>query len=601
MKPKDLVLILGPTVAVLTVIGLATIGQGDWWGGSNPYRGYNNAYDDYLQTLLLIRVGMMILASALGFAIGWLISPEARGFRQFIFLILAVVALWLAIFNHGMLGWGTAFAVSVIGFFTALGYWGARFVKTLAEVPTTHGSSKWATPAHLKERGFFKKGGLLLGAFYDGEHNSRIYYHGEQHLLTIAATRGGKGVSHIVPNALTYPGSMVIIDPKGENALITAKARMAMGQEVCIVDPWNIVAGKLGLEPARYNPLGWLEMDDVDAPENAMILADALIVSEGSSDPFWREEAKALVQGVMLQAAFDKAYEGRQTLGTVRDLLLGDGEELMKLFGTMAKSPHRLIASTGSRCLQKEPKLLSNVLASTQAELHMMDSARLRAATAESDFRFEDLKAKPMTIYIVIPADRIAAFKRFLRVMVEQSLTMNARNIEEKPKYPVLYILDEMPALGRLNMVEQAYGLMAGYSVQLWGIAQNVSQLKAIYGESFETFIANAGAVCYFGTKDKASADYFSDLCGVTTVWNLSSAISTAISRTLGNGGGGSDSRSETDTRSATQRKLAYPDELMRLNDRQQLLLIGDADPIMARKLRWFEQPDMLGKGQSLR
>lgn len=207
-----------------------------------------------------------------------------------------------------------------------------------------------------------------------------------------------------------------------------------------------------------------------------------------------------------------------------------------------------------------------------------------------------------MTIYLILPSDRISTFACVLRLLVEQSLTMNARNIVEKPKHPVLYILDEMPALGRLNMVEQAYGLMAGYSVQLWGIAQNVSQLKTIYGDNFETFIANAGVVSYFGSKDKMSADYFSDLCGVTTVWNFSSAIAKAFGSSSGPGGmSTTESTTTTDTRAASQRKLAYADELMRLNDRQQLVLIEDADPILARKLRWYEQADMKAIGQSLK
>ena len=296
--------------------------------------------------------------------------------------------------------------------------------------------------------------------------------------------------------------------------------------------------------------------------------------------------------------AFDEAYQGRRHLGTVRDLLLLSGDELEALFQQMANSPHHIIASTGSRSLQKEAKLMANVLASAQAETHMLDSARLRESLSASDFSFEDLKKTPMTIYLILPSDRLGAFGRFLRLLVQQAITVNARNIEDKPKKPVLFILDEMPALGRLTMVEQAYGLMAGFGIQLWGITQDLCQLRKVYGEDYESFIGNSGAVAYFGSPDKTSAEYFSDMCGVTTVWNFSTAIASAFSSSSGAGGAStSTSTTNTDNRAATQRKLAYPDELMRLREGQQLILIENTNPIMAKKIKWYEDPEMSVKG----
>ncbi len=555
----------------------------------------------YAVEMAILRSAVVFASTSAGFAIGWFFSPFGRKFRQVVLLAIGGLAGLVALTDTMGLGWGAAFALAIVGFSAGFGYWIGRTLRKILEVPTTFGSSKWADISHLEERGYLEDKGILLGEVMDGDSPRRVYYEGDRHAFTLAKTRGGKGISHIIPNLLRHIGSTVIIDPKGENALITAQARIDMGQDVHLVDPFDIAASKLGMRPARFNPMEWIELSDIDAPENAMILADAIIKEQGEKEPFWTNEAKALLQGAILHVAFDREFEGRRNLGTVRDCLLGDGDTLIKLFQDMVKSPHALIASCGSRQLQKEEKLLSNVLATVQAATHFLDSARMREALSTSDFRFEELKTEKMSLYLILPADRLSTFSAFLRLMIEQSLTVNARNIELQPEQPVLYIIDEMPALGRLNMVEQAFGLMAGFGVQIWAIAQNVSQMKSIYGDGFETFIANAGVVSYFGSKDKASADYFSDLCGVTTVWNLSSAISTAISITSGAQGSSSTSTSETDTRAASQRKLAYPDELMRLNDTQQLLLIEDADPILARKLRWFEEPDMAERGVNLR
>lgn len=540
-------------------------------------------------------------ASCAGFMIGWFFSPSGSEARLTVFLLTGVVAVFIVLFNDGLLGWGTTTALALIGFAWGLGYWLGKALGSLMELPTTFGSAKWADAAHMVEKDLFGEDGIVLGSAFDGEGYSKFAYKGDRHVLSVAPTRSGKGVSHIVPNLLTYQGSVLVIDPKGENAMITAHERIAMGQKVHLVDPWDIAATKSGLTPARFNPLDWIEADDPEATENAMILADALVQSAPKGEAFWIEEAKALLQGIILLVALDETYEGRRNLGTVRDVLLLTGEELTAVFTYMAHSDHSLIRSTGARCLQKEEKLMASVMASAQAETHMLDSHRLRDSLSASDFAFEDLKKTNMSVFLILPADRLNTFNRFLRLMVQQAITVTARNIADKPASPVLFILDEMPALGRLAMVEQAYGLMAGFGMQIWGITQDLCQLRRVYGEDYESFIANSGAVAYFGSPDKRTTEYFSALCGQTTVWNFSTAMATAFSRTFGQSPSSGESNTNTDTRAAAQRKLAYPDELMRMPLDRQLVLIEGTNPIMAQKIRWFEDPDLKTKGVNLR
>ena len=416
--------------------------------------------------------------------------------------------------------------------------------------------------------------------------------------MTIAPTRSGKGTTAIIPNLLTYAGSALVIDPKGENAMITADQRKAMSQEIMIVDPWSITGSD---NPARFNPLDWLEAGDVDITENAMLLADALVVPDGSGDSFWMEEAKALLQGIILYIATDEREAGHRHLGRVRDLLLLDGEDMKLLFERMLESHHHIVISTGARCLQKEEKLLANVVASAQAQTHFLDSARIRDSLASSDFKFEDLKRQAMTIYLVLPSDRLNAFSRWLRLLIQQAITVNARDIATKPDKPVLFLLDEMPSLGRLTMIEQAYGLMAGFGIQLWGIVQDVSQLKGIYGDGWETFIGNSGMIQYFGSRDRMTADYFSALCGVTTVWNFSTAVARAFGSSSGQGGISSNSSTtNTETTSASQRQLAYADELMRMHETKELILIENLNPIIGTKIRWFEDQNLKTLGRNL-
>ncbi len=420
---------------------------------------YGQGYDDNVEQMTLLRLCMIIFSIGLGYGVGWLFSPQAKDVRTFVAICVAGLLSMVALLNHGVLGWGLASLISFIGFFVMIGYWLSGI---LSDTPTTFGSSRWAKEDDLKDNNVLGDGGVRLGEFKTKDGSQAISYKGDRHLLTVAPTRSGKGTTQIIPNLLTYTGSMLVIDPKGENALITAKARQDMGQDIHIVDPWGI-AQVDGIKTARFNPLDWLQISDVDITENAMLLADALIISQNSNDTFWDEEAKALLQGLILYVATQKSEEGKRTLKRVRELLLLEGDALKAHFKKMSGSGHHIVASTGARCLQKEEKLLANVMATTQAQTHFLDSARIQENLEASDFKFEDLKTKQMTIYLVLPADRLNAFSRWLRLLVQQAITMNARNIDVKPEKPVLFILDEFAALGRLTMVEQAYGLMAGF------------------------------------------------------------------------------------------------------------------------------------------
>lgn len=542
-----------------------------------------------------MKAAMMFLSVGLGFCIGWFLTPAASSTRMFVAIGGGLFLFIAALANDGFFGMGSALFISCLGFFIAFGYWVKKGVTALGQTPSTFGSSHWATSKDLDEYKLFDDGGIRVGRFDQGDINKPISYKGDRHLLTVAPTRSGKGTTQIIPNLLTYEGSTLVIDPKGENALITAQARQKMGQEVFIVDPWGI-ANVEGIKAARFNPLDWLQISDIDITENAMLLADSLVVPENHKDGFWVEEAKALLQGFILYVATDKSEQGKRHLGRVRDLLLLDGEAMPKHFQKMANSAHLVVASTGARCLQKEPKLLANVLATAQAQTHFLDSARIRESLSTSDFKFEDLKSKTMSIYLVLPADRLNTFGRWLRLLVQQAITVNARNIAEKPQKPILFISDEFAALGRLAMVEQAYGLMAGFGLQIWGIIQDFNQLERIYDKGWQSFVSNSGMINYFGSSDTMTAEYFSSMCGETTVWNLSSAISNAVAKNSNNG----DTTTNTDTTAASQRKLAYPDELMRMKKGKQLVFIETMPPLLADKTPWFEDEKLKSKGVNL-
>lgn len=548
-----------------------------------------------------LRIGSVLLSGVSGFALGWLFSDRAKVFRAFLLGGAAGIAAIATVADHGVMGWASASTLSIGCFLAGLGYWFGRAAKRFMSVPTTFGSSRWADLNDVIKHRLTDEGGLMLGEFVTEGGAVPLSYTGDRHLLTVSPTRSGKGSTALVPNLLTYEGSMLVIDPKGENAMMTAQRRREMGQNVYVVDPWMITASA-GLEPSRFNPLDWLEIGDMDMTENAMLLADALIVPSQNHDSFWDEEAKALLQGLILYIATDKNEASNRSLARLRDLLMLDQKEMNKLFKLMEQSPHHIVASTGARSLQKDEKLLSSVISTAQSHTHFLDSARIRESLSASDFRFEDLKKEAMTIYLVLPADRLQTFSRWLRLLVQQAITVNARNIEIQPAKPIIFMLDEMGALGHLTMLEQAFSLMAGYGFQLWGVVTDLSLLKKHYGDGWQTFIANAGVLQYFGSRDAESSEAFSIMCGTTTVWNFSSAVARSFSSSSGsNNSSSSTSEGETDTTSATQRRLAYADELSRMGEDRQLLLIGNTPPILGHRYPWFRDDALKDLGRNLR
>ncbi|NEJ98854.1 type IV secretory system conjugative DNA transfer family protein, partial [Rhizobium ruizarguesonis] len=381
-------------------------------------------------------------------------------------------------------------------------------------VDDTHGSARFAGRREIAPL-TKAEGGLLIGRA--NSSGRLLRYSGPAHLLTMAPTRSGKGVGTIIPNLLTADRSIICIDPKGENAQIAGDAREKFGP-VHILDPFGIT----GKATAAFNPMDGVDPNNVDVAEDATTLADALVFDEPglSGDAHWNEEAKALIAGLLLHVIASQP-DDKRTLTTLRHLLTMAPAAFQNLLHEMQGNDaiSGLIARAANRHLGKSDREASGVLSAAQRHTHFLDSPRMTEVLSRSDFRFGDLKANKATVFLVLPPDRLAAYSRWLRLLVAQSLTEMARTppSPHPSAPPVLYLLDEFAALGHLAPIERAMGLMAGYGVQLWPIVQDIHQLRATYGQRAGTFLSNAGVLQVFGVNDHDSARLVSDLLGQET------------------------------------------------------------------------------------
>lgn len=445
----------------------------------------------------------------------------------------------------------------------------------------THGSARFATARETKPLASADSG-LLIGR--DMKTRKLLRYPGPAHLLTIAPTRTGKGVGTIIPNLIDYPGPVVCIDPKGENAIVTARERARFGP-VHVLDPFGIT----GLPSAAFNPLDRIDSAGLDLADDAMTLADALVYDAPgeAGEAHWNDEAKALIAGLILHIVASEPPASR-TLATLRDHLTLAPQAFAALLADM-QAQGGLVARAANRHLGKSDKEASGVLSAAQRHTHFLDSPRMGQVLGRSDFAFADMKASPATIYLVLPPDRIAAYARWLRLMIAQALTDLSRG-GAAPARPVLFLLDEFAALGRLDPVERAMGLMAGYGVQLWPIVQDIHQLRALYKDRAGTFFSNAGVLQVFGVNDYDSARLVSDLLGQETV------VFETMSRAI--------DAEESGISFGVQhvgRPLLTPDEVRTLRPDLQLLFLAGQRPIVAAKLAYHADREFAGKFDPVR
>lgn len=452
------------------------------------------------------------------------------------------------------------------GFFSAF--------TTRAQISTVFGSARWATDKDLKALST-RDDGLLIGR--DPKTAKLLRYDGPAHLMTIAPTRTGKGVGTIIPNLLTADRSVICIDPKGENARITGRARERFGP-AHILDPFGIT----GKRSSAFNPLDGLKSDSLDIAEDTNTLADALVFDEPgmASEAHWNEEAGALIAGLILFTIIAEP-PGRRHLGTLREHLTLSPQQFADLLVRMQAMDEAggLVARAANRHLGKSDREAAGVLSAAQRHTHFLDSPRMTAVLDRSDFRFADLKHNNATVYLVLPPDRLSTYSRWLRLLITQSLTDMARD-PATPARPVLCLLDEFAALGHLAPVERAMGLMAGYGVQLWPILQDIHQLRATYGQRAGTFLSNAAVLQVFGVNDVETAGLIARSIGKTDAQYVTRSWSE-----------GKTSSSEH----ISARDLINADEIMRLSSDHMILLRQGQRPAWVRKIRYYVDAEFRG------
>ena len=404
------------------------------------------------------------------------------------------------------------------------------------EVPLATGG--WG---HVK--GAFHPGDIWIGRTEDG---AAIGYNDERHLVTVAGSRAGKGRSCIIPNLCLWPKSCVVIDPKGENAHHTAEPRSRMpGHRVAVLDPFR-VSGVPEQLYAAFNPLDLIDEERTDAIDEAALVAEALVVATDERDAHWTESARAFIEALILYVCWRESRDsGRRDLIRVRSLLMRGAADIVLRLKMAAEQkgeplPDRhidsfevllnemqhceafggVVAGAAMALSQIGDRERGSILSTARRNTKFLDSPAMADTLRHSDFDPDTLKTTPdgVSLYLCLPARHLASHARWLRLVINLTLSRMEALGKRDDERTVLFILDEFAVLGHMESLEKAAGFMAGHGVKLWTILQDLTQLQRHYQGSWETFLGNAGLLQFFGNTDLTTLFHISKRLGEVEV-----------------------------------------------------------------------------------
>lgn len=513
--------------------------------------------------------------------------------------------------------------------------WMGWHARRLREPTDAHGSAKWATTSDIEEAGLFAKRGVVLGAWERrGRAPRLIRVDGAKHVFVQGPPRSGKGVGLIVPTAVSFHGSALVHDAKGELWGLTAGWRASELGNLCLrFDPTSTSG-----EATRYNPLfeirpGPREMGDTQN------LCDVVLDPHGDArEDHWTRSARDLLTMAVLHTLYlgrDKTLRGVVQLLSGQESVLGErpetfrhmlelvhesphlpvpqelrgalereiGSEAAKELTAGPSGGHPAVVSLARSMLNKEDRELSGVQSTALALLSLYRDPVVAANCSESDFRLDELlhakDGRPRSLYLTIPAADTKRARPLVRVLLTQALHRLTEDLEvaggratRAAKSELLLLLDELPLLGRLPMLQEILAFGPGYGIRGLLAVQGLSQHRAVYAEGgrHESIVDSCDIRCVLGANDPVSAEFFSKLAGVQTVEMEQRDYRGARFDLVLN--------EQYIRRQHHQRPLVTPDEILRLPADDILIFARSARPIRATRVKSYEDPEFRKRSQ---
>ncbi len=460
---------------------------------------------------------------------------------------------------------------------------GWRFQKN----PETYGTASYLEPWKALKRGLFKRKGILVG---DWTGLLPVYYE-DTHAITFGASGAGKGATAILPNMLEKP-FLFANDPGGENTAVAIKEWRRAGYKVCVINPFGMFPEAPWELPRQgFNPLDILDPESETFASEALLIAELLIVRSGKEDGsslYFKNAATSFLQAVLMHV-ITTMPKSEHHLGTVYDLVNADAESWEALLDAMRANPAGggFVAKTAGSMERREeqaPAEFSAVMSTVQQDLAWLGDTIVRENMKHSDVDFSVLKGidgngkavKGGIVSVVLPLQYNESHAAIPRLALGRAIWEMQRAPLAREK--ALFVIDEAAALGKITRFPNWLATLRRYRVVLWPIFQNIGQVKALYGEHWQTFIANCGLRQFIGVADLETAEYVHKLLGEFTTESRSTSP---------------DGKTST---SETRRALRTPDEILHFDERRQLSFIGNLKACPLKKTAYWERPELRGR-----
>ncbi|MEW5688198.1 MAG: type IV secretory system conjugative DNA transfer family protein [Pseudomonadota bacterium] len=467
--------------------------------------------------------------------------------------------------------------------------------------PRAFGLDAWAQLADVKRAKLIQSGRQISGRVLGRFAGKYLTYSGVEHAIIVGASRSGKGAGHVVPTLVAWPQSAFIYDRKGELWHITADHRKTFSHVFYFAptDPNTV----------RWNPLfevrkGPMEIADI---QNVVgILVDPLGRKAGDLN-FWDQSATDFFTAVILHVLYSEA-DSNKNLAQVRRLLINIDPTLHAMKNTLHRHrpdfhaadglardaegqpiaevhPEVLLGATALDSMDERVK--SNVLATCRASLSLWADPLVEYATSWSDFSIGDLVCSeaPVSFYMITPqahADRLAFLVRVFTRQTINSLmeSEHADSRGRRKRHRLLMMLDEFPKLGSLPFLENAMGEMAGYGITAHLVCQSFNDVFSKYGDRTPIF-DNMHITASFATSEPTSIEKVVRRAGKS----LEMRDSYSDPRSIFGRSHRSTSQSEQ------QRYILSEEDVRGLDDSKQFLFVNNTKPILADKIRYYEEP----------
>ena len=437
--------------------------------------------------------------------------------------------------------------------------------------PYLHGSARWADLSDIKAAGLLNNDGVYVGAWRDKRGKIHYLRHaGPEHVLSYAPTRSGKGVGLIVPTLLSWKQSVFVTDLKGELYELTAGWRHEHAHNRILRFEPAAAAGSCCFNPMKELRIG-TEHEVGDVQNLALLIVDP----DGKglrADSHWQKTAYSLLVGSILHLCYKGKAEGTPACFSALDKMLADSsrpiQELwneMLTYSHINGRNHPVVSASARDMLDRPPIEAGSVLSTAKTFLDLYRDPTVAKNTSRSDFRIRDLMhyADPVSLYIITQPNDKARLRPLVRIVVNMIVRLLADKMEfenghPKPtyKHKLLAMIDEFPALGKLEILQESLAFVAGYGIKCYLISQDINQLKSRetgYGPD-ETITSNCHVQCAFPPNRLETAEHLSKLTGQTTI------IKEQITRS----GRGLGTQAST-TMQEVQRPLLTPDECLRM------------------------------------